>query len=209
MKFSLITALTFCLLPAVSAQADLVYDVILDANSANLASGAVVPVNIVLTESGVNDAEQAHTLVGGSGLLGYDIVINAAGGDATMSNVQFPGYSPAFGNAANVNITPTSLKLFVTSDSLFTSPFQGQNVSSVTIGTFDLTYNSTDTTVSAISGSSGFPFSLGAGFSTTAIPDSNAAFSSRSFTGTAVPEPSSFTILFLPLCGLIARRRKR
>ncbi|MEZ6151087.1 MAG: PEP-CTERM sorting domain-containing protein [Pirellulaceae bacterium] len=192
------------------AWGDLIYDISLvpTVSTSSLDIGVVVPVNIVLTESGVNDSipPQARTLAGGDGLFGFDLSINAAGGNATFSNVLFPGYGPAFNNAANVVITPTSLDLNVTSSAFATSPFQGEFNSSVTIATFDVTYNGTDTLITNADGGGGFPISLGAGFATTAVASGRVNFAGLSVTG--VPEPGSMLLLSVGAV-LVATRRRR
>lgn len=206
-KLTLI-ALASLMLPAATGQADLIYNLALDGGGSNLAGGTVVPINVVLTESGINDNGQTHTLAGGSGVFGFDIAVDVVGGDATLSNVQFAGYGPAFGNAANVVITPTSLKLNMTSSDFFNSPFKDQMTPAVTIASFDVTFNSADSLITLAGGGSGFPLAFGAGFTTTAIPEARTSFTNASVTG--VPEPSSLgSLLVLGVFSLSLRLRRK
>ena len=208
MRYIYSIVMLLAVLAAPSAHAALVYSLDIVGDVSDVRAGSTVALQLVLTEAGVNDNGQANSLGAGNGLFGFGIEIAASGGDATLSNLKTPGYAPAFGNAGNVVITPRSLSLNMTSEDFSTSPFQGETSQRQTIATFDVTYATTDTLLTVSDVGSGFPVSLGAGFSTSAIPESQIEFGSLNVS--AVPEPSSYVLFaFAAVANSCLRKRRK
>jgi len=207
MRYVLSVAFLLIGLTAPRTHAALVYSLNIVGDVSGVRAGAKVPVQLVLTEAGVNDNGQSHSLGEGDGLFGFGIQIAATNGDATLSNLITPGYGPAFGNAANVVTTPQLFALNMTSEAFSTSPFQGENLRQQTIATFDVTYRTTDTLLTVKDIGDGIPLSFGAGFSTAAVAEPRVTFGRLNVT--AIPEPTLSIVIPLVVTAMACQRRRR